>query len=583
MKKYFITMILLTTSLSFIWAEQGKYTRKSISSLESVWIKNGALQGLSNFDYTTFDKFIDFYVEVERFDYNVLPESMLDDFRSQANSIANFSIDDLAEVLEKTVVEKIIAILNDPDVMHARASSLKDESKLQSFAATKAKSMGLTADELGILMNSAYIYLPYINSMIQLQEGSKVQSTIQGGLIWWQIKTATDGTVSIDRIVEASTIGVNTINKDDKHPVTGEPKYKKFKFGAEEWATSPEQYSQNDAMLAFAKNLGVKTKSIDAFKLTAQIAEADGRKYGFPLGFREGLHLDDGLNIVEYSEDLDGNEIAEVVGFVRVSKTGDNIENPAKFSYAKQLLGPKQSVGGVVMEHPRLGIDVKVKFGMISGLSIPKEDMPIGVKEDVDSAFGTDIFFSYNLAPIVGISQLFFDLNTTLAYPSMEIEKSDNSSILEDPTATPFLLSVYGGVSKKLWFGSANLGIFAGAGLESLNVRGKTPWNGSTGIIMADYIYSVRALGIKISADFEKLVTPDVSLNLGVQYKIAPEPTQISYTVDGTEDINLTGTGVSTAYPNLDLSGLGYNIGINYSLGELPFNLFGFLDPFKKH
>ena len=50
-----------------------------------------------------------------------------------------------------------------------------------------------------------------------------------------------------------------------------------FKFGAEKWKVDAEQYAQNDAMLAFAKNLGVKTKKIDAFKLTAQIAEADGK------------------------------------------------------------------------------------------------------------------------------------------------------------------------------------------------------------------------------------------------------------------------------------------------------------------
>ena len=115
------------------------------------------MSGVSKFDYETFDKFIDFYVEVERFDYNVLPNSMVKKFRSEAKSKADITPAVLAEVLESTVVAKIVEILNNPDVVKNRGTALKDESALQTFAATKAKSLGLTADELGVLMNSAYI------------------------------------------------------------------------------------------------------------------------------------------------------------------------------------------------------------------------------------------------------------------------------------------------------------------------------------------------------------------------------------------------------------------------------------------
>ena len=106
---------------------------------------------------------------------------MLSDFRKEANSISDFSVDALAGVLESTVAEKIVAILNDPDVMQARGTALKSESALQSFAATKAKSLGLTSDELAVLMNSAYIYLPFINSMIQKVDGNDVSLVMNGG------------------------------------------------------------------------------------------------------------------------------------------------------------------------------------------------------------------------------------------------------------------------------------------------------------------------------------------------------------------------------------------------------------------
>ena len=38
---------------------------------------------------------------------------------------------------------EIVEILNNPDVVKNRGAALKDESALQSFAATKAKSLGL--------------------------------------------------------------------------------------------------------------------------------------------------------------------------------------------------------------------------------------------------------------------------------------------------------------------------------------------------------------------------------------------------------------------------------------------------------
>ena len=62
MKKIIITSVLLV-SVSLLIGQQGKYVRKSVSSLESVWFKPGSVAGLE-FDSKTFDKFIDFYVEI---------------------------------------------------------------------------------------------------------------------------------------------------------------------------------------------------------------------------------------------------------------------------------------------------------------------------------------------------------------------------------------------------------------------------------------------------------------------------------------------------------------------------------------
>ena len=419
--------------------------------------------------------------------------------------------------------------------------------------------------------------------MEQESEKTSVTVSIKGGLIWWQLVVGPDGETSIEQVLSAETSGIGSAKTDSDT-------YTSFKFGAEKWSTSPQQYAQNDGMLAFAKNLGVKTKEIDEFKLTAQIAEASGKTYGFPLGFREGVHLDDGFHLVIYDED----DVAQRVGFVRVSKTADNVNDPSSYTSAKQLLGKKMGVGDVVMENPKPGIDMKVKLAMISGLTVPQEYIPSNryeflpsqidesnqlLDEDVSSGFGADIYFSYNLAPIIGVSQTFLDVNTTFAFPIPDF----NDNLDDIPTVLPFLLSAYTGVSKKLWFGSSNLGVFAGAGMESLNIGGKIPEISSGSVEFIDFVYSVRAIAFKFATDFEKLLTPDLSINLGFQYKFALPPMNLGITIDGEEVASYTGIEVIDLYSDLNLSGMGFNLGINYALGELPFNLFGFLDPMKKH
>ena len=622
MKKNLTLIITLISLVAFIFPQQGEYTRKSVSSLESVWVKSGALKGVSNFDYKTFDKFIDFYVEVERFDYNVLPDGMLNDFRSEANSLSDFSVDALAGVLESTVATKIVDILNDPDVMQARGSALKSESALQSFAATKAKSLGLTTEELATLMNSAYIYLPFITSMVQETEGNDVSLKMNGGLIWWQVKTGDDGSISVEKVLSAETMGMSTVDKSAKNSLTGQPLYNKFTFGNDSWATSPEQYAQNDAMLAFAKNLGVKTKKIDAFKLSAQIAETDGKKYGFPLGFREGVHLDDGFDLVEFSEDAEGNEVANRVGFIRVSKTGDNNEDPSAFTYGKQIMGSKQDIGAVVMERPNLGIDLRVKVGYTTGMNILDEHTTVfdpwalnylsyysawagddvslddfvnyynanyalvggeigpAISDSVVTSGPTvSLLFSYNLAPIIGMSQTFLNVDVDVTLPA--------SLPAAGATAITTVISPYTSITKKFG-GRMNLAVNVGGGIDMLAMTGAQTY-GYLYPVTYTYTMGIMAPGVKFGAELGYMLTPELSLNFGARYKLGLPPMSVSYILDdgaGNEyDLSDQFADASDIldYSELNMGGMTFNLGVSYTLSELPINLFGFLDPFKKY
>ena len=577
MKKVIVTSLLLV-SVSLLIGQQGKYVRKSISSLESVWFKPGSVAGLQ-FDSKTFDKFIDFYVEVDRFDYNVLPSNLIQDFRREANSIDSVNADAISDVLESTVTSKIVDILNDPDVIQKRGTALKDESAFQSFAATKAKSLGLTTDELKTLMNSAYIYLPYIHSAKKETEDKYLSITIYGGILWWQLKVDGSGNASVEKVLEAKTSGLSSIDPNGKNPLTDEPLYTEFRFGNEKWSTTPEQYAQNDAMLAFCKNLGVKTKELDAFKLSAQIVEASGRKYGFPLGFAEGVHLDDGFHIVEFEEDAEGNEVAVRKGFARVSKTGDNKEDRNNYTYAKQLMGRKVSEGTVVMEHPRLGMQARLNMGLTVGSSIQPEHTSLSLvgidlqvlAEEATSQIAGNLLLSYNLAPIIGVSQTFIDTDIGFSVPLAEYVLAEDETV---PSAAAFVLSPYMGLTKKFggrMYASATLG----GGVDMLTIAGIYDYSGTD----YDYTLAIMALGFKAGGELGMMLTPDLSLTASANFKLGLTPMSGTLTWDEIEhDIDDL-----SAYEDLNMGGLTITIGVSYELGELPINLFGFLDPFKKH
>ena len=575
-----IAVVIILTGLGCVLsAQQGKYVRKSVSSLESVWFKPGSVGGLQ-FDSKTFDKFIDFYIEVERFDYNVLPDNLIQDFRREANSIEEVSADAISEVLQNTVTSKIVEILNDPDVMKERGTALKDEAAFQSFAATKAKSLGLTTEELKTLMNSAYIYLPFISSAKKESDGADdLTVTIEGGIIWWQMEMDDEGTTSVEQVVSETTQGIGSVDPTEKELFTEKSAWPQdFQFGNEKWSTTPEQYAQNDAMLAFCKNLGVKTKKIDDFKLTAQIVEASGMKYGFPLGFREGVHLDDGFHIVEYEEDAEGNESKVEKGFVRVSKTGDNNSDPNNYTYANQLLGSKVSEGTIVMEHPRLGMQARYNMGLTVGSSITPEHTslnPAGIDanvlaEEATSQFGGNVIFSYNLAPIIGVTQTFVDMDIGFGIPAAKYDVPSG----EVPSAAAFVLSPYMGLTKKFggrMYASATLGV----GVDMLSIAGTYTY------ILEDIDYSIdiMAPGFKVGGEAGMMLSPDLSLTASANLKLGLAPMVGTLTWNETEyeidDLS--------AYEELKMGGLTITIGASYELGELPFNLFGFLDPFKKH
>ena len=67
-----------------LYSQQGNYVRKSISSPQTVLISTSSIKNL-DFDYKSFERFLNFYIEVPRFDQNKLPEKVLRNFKKKSN------------------------------------------------------------------------------------------------------------------------------------------------------------------------------------------------------------------------------------------------------------------------------------------------------------------------------------------------------------------------------------------------------------------------------------------------------------------------------------------------------------------
>lgn len=546
MRRYVLVIAIISLLILPVMSQQGEYVRKSVSSLESIWYQPGSL-GIS-IDVDTFQRFMEFYIEVDRFDYNELPGDYAREFRNQANRLSDINAASLAEVLEETVVSKILEILNDPEVQQARGEELRSAATARSFAATKARSVGLTAEELEVLFNSAYIYLPFITKAerTRLDDG-RIRVEIEGGIVWWKIDVRPDGSATVREVLSATATGRDTV--DPRRA----PNY--FSFGDDSWRVTPERYAQNNALLAFARNLGVRTKEIDDFRLTAQIVEIPRPgTYGIGIGRREGIHLDDGFHIVEFEE----NEVGEIVpvkkGFVRVRKTGQNVDDPTSFTYGRQLLGRPVSEGAVLMEHPRLGIDMIIRTGMRTGANIEAErHAKHFLEEDASEIMAFNLRFAYNIAPIVGWTQTFLYVDNEFGIPMANLISS----------AFAYTWSPYFGATKR-WGGRTNFSLSAGIGLDFFSAEN----------LDEDISLTARSFGVQADAEIGYMLSPDWSLYGTAGFKETLEVYSIS-----TERV----LARLRDYDEMELGGVYFGAGLSYSLGSLPFNLFGWLDPYKKY
>ena len=543
----FLAFVILFGSTTVLGQE--KYERKSISYINALWLATSEARAVESDQIDFMLRTIKSFIEMERFDYNPLPDALIGDFVDAANAADKLTIDEIAALMQEKLAPKITEILD--EAMNVRGEDLVSEEKKQTFMATKAKELGITLEEIEKVMNSAYIYLPVLTGYEREQskdDKDKYTCAIKGGIIWFHVGM-TDAGTSVKLRVSKTTISKG--------------------FGSEDFAWE-------SAVKNFARNLEVATREIAEFTLTATISEVENGTIRFKMGKKEGLHRDDCFLVGEWLEYPDGSKKFEKSGWVRIGNVADNKADKTAKTSAWAVKKGNWAPGMSLTEHPRLGIDIALKPGVfftkVTVGRIPLLGHSLKVVEDYESyAPGLDLDAQYNLAPLIGISQFFFLVGGNFVFPAnLEFESSNTALTLLTATP-PFIAGFHVGLLKKIYMGQTSITIDAKGGMRFFTVEQKLELFGT------EYKYTIEnnTAGAQIDFGLDYAFTPDINIGFTAGYRIFP--VSEIWTQELTPLFDDALVSWDDQYPDIDHTGITVGLYIHYSPPALPFDPLSFL------
>lgn len=566
MGKKVILLILFSLLFCALFAQQGEYRRKSVSSLGYTWYAPDTYRRAFSEEF--YGALVDRYIEVDRFDFNALPPGALKSYKSQMDQVQGLDFEAFARILERTVGKMISELLLDPELQEARREGLEEESARIRLARTKGKDFGLTEEQLFALMNSAYVYFPYITAANWQREENDIKYNIKGGIVWYQVQIDAQGEVKMVMVESGSAEGEGNAS-------VGSSGYNTFNFAGTKYNTTPYEYAMFSGMQAWTNNLSIIMRRIPDFSLSAQILQKKSRtRFTSSLGLKDGVYLDDGFYVVEHYETAGGEIKKKRIGYGRLIKNVDNRKgkNPDQYSEIRMHWGKGILPGAELEEYPLMGSGVVVSPAVSFDMYVPAAALNyphswysgLMVTEDIDFAVGVDIDFFYNLAPIIGFTQTFFKLDMGLNLIPVVYSSPDDSSMFT------YLITLYPGLSKKFWVGRGGIGFTANLGMNLLN---SDYTNGDE-----EYNTKIMSLGAKVGVDYHYMFSPTLQLNLGVTkgidlVNIGAEQTYKGYTYELPSYIS----------DDIDMGFTRVHAGVSWHFSSLKTNMFGFWDVLKRH
>ena len=550
-KILFLIFVFLLVSRGF--AQTVKYTRKSISYVDVLLVTKREIH-LPDRNERYFLSAIRDGIKIARFDYNPLPEKVQSSFKNSYSMGGSYSESEIGDLIDETIASELIKIL---DVQkEIRAKNLVTEVQKNSFIVLKAKEMGITAEQLEQVMNSSYLYVPFL-SKYKVEKGKdkkdedkkEISVSIKGGLIWYHLIAGDNpGVEKIEKIVARGEAS------DENHNSA-------FRSAAQ----------------TLAMNLQVRTREIDMFKLQSPIAEVVKRTIRFPLGKAEGIKMDEPFFVGEWVESNDGKIRFEKSGFVRVGTVTDNRTSAGQLSSAWAVKKGDWVRGMMIIEHPRLGIDIAVKprwftMNIEEGVFLNTDKKFLVYFDDYKGgAIGIDMDIQWNIAQFTKKRQTFFILGGSAgAVPvNSRIYDSGFDLFFDTPTINRVagVFHGYVGFMKKVYLGPFAL---HGEGLAGIQVLSIYDFHSNDYYEGEDVTISNNSLGLRFNLGLEYAVNIDCNVGVFAGFNLFPPMDwwTLKYDEDEVDMDNLA----DWAAPKIYSFGPTYGFYIHFSPPTLPFN-----------
>ncbi len=558
---YLAAMIALCVGSNMSFAQApGKYTRKSISYVNALLATKDLKLPSSQQNYLL--DAIHTGIRIARFDYNSLPENTQRTFKKQLSYRNLLSEKDIQALVNETIVPEIIKILDVNKEM--RAQSLVGETQRNSFIALKAKEIGITARQLEQVMNSSYLYIPFIDKYRVKKDSDKEKISVHigGGLLWYHIIAGEKP--HVEKFAKISSEGMSGADTEDDYSIDGE-------------RVSAKEYAFRNAAHTLAMNLEIKTRELDMFKLKAPIANIQRRKIWFPLGRAEGIKLDDPFFVGEWVEKSSGKIRFQKSGFVRVSTVLDNRSSSGQLSQAIAIKKDDWVKGMMVVEHPRLGIDIAIKprwftMNIDEGVVFNSEKgFYIYFDDYAGGAVGIDLDLQWNIAQLTKKRQSFLVLGGSGGVVPVKSRIYDSwLDIFADWPTESWIAGIYYGhvgYLKKFYLGPFAVhgeGLF---GLQTLSIwdyKSGDDYNGETITI------SNKTVGLRVNLGLEYAVNIDWNIGMFAGFNVFPpiDWWTVKYDEKEVDMENMSGW----AAPKIYSIGPTFGFYIHFSPPTLPFN-----------
>ena len=534
MTKVFFTFLAVLCIATFVIQAQdvskeaGKYERKSVTYINALWLMDESAHQLTNEQVGYILDKVKKGISMKRFDYNPVPETFVSDFVTQANackflpaapaamaqtgfsgfglgSVPDPMLDSITAIMERTVVPKILEVVDLNKEM--RAGNLTSEQQRNSFMSDKAKTLGITMEDIDKVMNSAYVFIPLVRRVSETLKDSSYTMSFDAGIIWFRISTKGEKARAIPVVRKFSfSMGPGRLGKSYISS-TGPIDYKEFAF--------------RSAVKNAVRNLVVATQEIPEFRLSGQVLEQGFLSVGFDLGKNEGVKIDDKYHFVEFTEEADGSISQKKNGWVMVTSVGDSNSSHGYKSKA-QVIGGSPFTGAVLSEYPRIPIDIILKGRMFAFKNDSTHSPFASVNRLFDSlqmtnAFGAGIDAQYNIGRGMGISQLFFDIGFGMGWGSAAGKLHIQSGTDNPKLSSSGCMAIEASLVKKFYIGRVALMLQPTFSYQMVTVL-SDKWNDG----FSDEYYRVTNsnLGFAANGGLEIALGAAVNFGLGAGYQL---------------------------------------------------------------